>query len=112
MRIDDEGSLVRERDRVAVRRRFRTHGGADVALSSAAVVDDHLLARQLGELRAHHARESVSAASWRERHDKTNGPLRILPRGKARRSNEGNRKDQRFQQAFHVAPPQLVVNTS
>ena len=69
VRVDHQRALVRERDRVAVGRGLRPGGGADVALRAGAVVDDHLLAPRLAQLRRQDARQRVGAAARRERHD-------------------------------------------
>jgi hypothetical protein len=58
-----------EDERVAVRRRFRYHLGTDATADAGPVVDDHLLAPFLRELRAENATGDVSRAACGERYD-------------------------------------------
>ena len=66
-RVDD---MVRgvEQQRVAVRRRARHDGRADVAAGPAAVLDHHGLAPALRELLAEDAAEGIGRSAGRERH--------------------------------------------
>src|SRR5258706_15913973 len=107
MRIDGQRALVREREHVAVRRSLGAHCRADVALRTAAIVDDDLLAPLLGKFCAEHAPQRVGAAARRERHDQAHRFVRIGRRC-ARSGYERKRQDERNQHALHHASPQSV----
>ena len=67
----------REQDRVAVGRRFRHLGSADIAGGAGDVLDIDLLAELLGELLRHKPREGVSRPTRRKGHDRAHRPGRI-----------------------------------
>ena len=53
-------------------------GGADIAASATAVLDDHLLTQVLGHARSDETRHHVGRAAGRERHHERDGPARVL----------------------------------
>jgi hypothetical protein len=69
-----------EQERVAVRRRVGRLVGADIAAGAAAVLDDDLLAPDLGQALRQRTRQRVTAAARWKRHDQTHEAVRIALR--------------------------------
>ena len=57
------------KERVAIRRSLGGNAGSQRTAGAAAVVNDHLLAGEFGELGRQRSRKSIGAAAGRERHD-------------------------------------------
>jgi hypothetical protein len=66
-RADRNGARARKDRRIAVRRALRHEIGADDAVRACAVLHDHLMAEELGQLRRNEARNEVDRAARRER---------------------------------------------
>src|SRR5688500_10065467 len=111
VRIDHERTLMREGEGVAVGRGFGAGRGADVALRTGAVVDDHLLAPLLAELGRQNAGQRVRAAAGRERHDEAHGllgePVLRVHRGRA----DEDRGEDRFHGPTTVIAPSILSVT-
>jgi hypothetical protein len=68
--------------RVAVARRLRHHGEADVAARAGPVVDHHRLAELVVEPRHQHAHHRIGAAAGREGHDHADRLVRKVGAGR------------------------------
>ena len=66
-----------EQERVAVGRRARDRGGADVARCARAVLDQHRLSQGALQMLGDDARQDVGRSARRERHDQRDRSLRI-----------------------------------
>jgi hypothetical protein len=76
----DRERLRAEMERVAVGRRLRRRGGADVAAGAGAVLDDDVLPPRLGQLLRDDPAERVDGAAGGERDQHANRPLGIALR--------------------------------
>ena len=68
---------LRDDQRITIGVGFGADGGAAGALRATAVVDQQLLAGRAGERRLNDARHQVRATAGRERHDQTDGFVRV-----------------------------------
>jgi len=107
-RIDHMGA-EREQDCVAVGRRFRHLGSADIAGGARDVLDIDLLAELLGKLLRHEPREGVGHPTRRKGHDRAHRPGRIGLRPcstrHARERGSGRGQMQKFAAGkFHHLP--------
>src|SRR5690606_59492 len=89
--------------RIAVRRRARRLGGAQSATRAGAILDDDLLAPDLGELLAEQAGRDIGRAAGRERNNEANRPLRPVLRGSVQRDER--ERQECDQLACHFEPP-------
>jgi len=101
----------REQDRVAIGRRFRHLGSADIAGGAGDVLDIDLLAELLGELLRHKPRKGVGHSTRRKGHDRAHRPGRIglRPRSARHARQRGSARGQMQKFAagkFHHLPGQ------
>ena len=89
---DGVGRRRSHHQRVAVGRRLEREIRRDDAAAAGPRIHEHLLARPLGELHGHRAREDVRPTGRRERHDDPDGFHGIVLR---RRLHRGAREKQR-----------------
>jgi hypothetical protein len=106
----DHMRAEREEDGVAVGRRFRHLGGADVSRRAGDVLDIELLAELLRELLRHQPPESVGHPAGRKRHHGAHWPIWIGLRPSAARQarQRGGARGQMEKFAagkFHLLPP-------
>jgi hypothetical protein len=78
--------VIGEQQRVAIRRRLGCELARDNAGGAGAVIDDHLLAEDLAELRAEKPRQEIGRAARRGGRDQTDRAGRIVLRLRAERS--------------------------
>ena len=76
-RIQHEGGVVREKQRMAVRRGFRDRVGADRGVAARPVLDHHRLAQRFRQALPHLPADDVGGAAGRVRHDDADRPGRI-----------------------------------
>ena len=77
MRIDDEGPVQHEQQRVPVRLRRRCDLAANIARGARSVVRYHLLAQLLAEVIGNDAATGVGHTPWREGNDQADRPAGI-----------------------------------
>ena len=81
--------LPAEVERIAVRRRLRRGGGADIAAGAGAVLHEHRLAPGFAQLLRHDAAERIDGAAGGERDDDAHGAVGV---GSARMPSHGSQR--------------------
>ncbi|MNY14496.1 hypothetical protein D3C86_1476730 [compost metagenome] len=80
MRIDDDGAVEPEQQRVAIGRRLGHHRAADISRGTGLVVDHDLLAKALAQPVRNHTGAGIRNAARRERHDQPDRARRVVLR--------------------------------
>ncbi len=73
-RQDGKRADRRERERVAVGRKFQRSLRSDEAAGACPILDDDLLSERLRELAGHEARDGIGRAAGRKRNDQAQRP--------------------------------------
>jgi len=104
-RLVDGVGAAAENELVAVRRRLRHARGADHSSGAADVLDDHLLAQNLGEASAEDASEHIGAPAGREWDHHGERPHRpILRGGRVIAGNDAAEQQHRISRTHGSAP--------
>jgi len=104
-RLVDGVGAAAENELVAVRRRLRHARGADHSSGAADVLDDHLLAQNLGEAPAEDASEHIGAPAGREWDHHGERPRRpILRGGRVIAGNDAAEQQHRISRTHGSAP--------
>ena len=100
--------------RIAVGRRLRGRGGADIAAGAGAVLDHHVLAPGLAELLRHDAAERVDGAAGGKRNQDADRPVGIgLRHGVGRPAkNRGDDRGDNDENSQEFSPHELLPGTA
>src|SRR5262249_54586551 len=103
-RIDGERRAGRENEHIPVGRRLRRDGGADVAVTPAAIVDDELLPQGTRQRVGAKPARRIAAASRREGIDEAHRTRRVFARQVGAVYGESDQREDECNRELHELP--------